>query len=371
VDDWLAHFDPKVEAAEHIRLFQHNRETEARNAAGGPGRGGDVRDRDRTDAESRMSQREAMAKGRTQECDHARGYCENGDPDACGYLTEACGLSEDEVADLLDEPEEDPDGLPEEEITGQAAGALKRAWGGYQGAVDGAADALAALIKEWRHAQAAADAINSVRADHGQAPIHFEELEELQADLEEFATETMRADCEECHAHHEHDHGETVDAEGEGEGSEEIEPPNPAAPAAKDSLPSSEVLRGETLEGTGLAPEDFELAAEHQRSAGVRQANKQLRAEQGELSTHDVFGNADNQRPPEEFVDARPRQGDLTEHGVDPDTRQAQGRETRTEAERNQGGLRADTREDPNRGAETPDQTSEQQQFRDPDQGTL
>jgi hypothetical protein len=67
-------------------------------------------------------------------------------------------------------------------------------------------DALAELRQEWENAQQAGNAINEIRADHGQPPLHFENLEAAQADLMDLLRK-MAADCSECHAAHgEHDH---------------------------------------------------------------------------------------------------------------------------------------------------------------------
>lgn len=56
---------------------------------------------------------------------------------------------------------------------------------------------------------------------------------------------------------------------------------------------------------------------------------------------------------------------------VDDDIRQAQGRESRREAEQSTGGLMEDTRTDASRGAEREQESTEQQSFRDPNQSDL
>lgn len=163
--------------------------------------------RDVGDEDIRQQQRAEKAAKAAQggQCDHATGHCRHGDPDACEFLREACGYSEDEVEELLGAAEEDVDTT--EEITGEAAGALKRAWGGYKGAVSAVDESLSEwLSPNWEQAQQSAKAINAIRRQHGQEPMDFERLEELQARVQDFARR-MAADCHECHVDHsDHDH---------------------------------------------------------------------------------------------------------------------------------------------------------------------
>lgn len=188
VDDWLAYVDPTLTVDEH-------REVMKRAASDDQGA--------RMDAERTDEQRAAdlVQQHGGGDCDHARGHCEHGDADACEFLRSECGLEEDELAALLDEPD-----AGDEEIDGAAAGALKRSWQGYKGAISALDELLEDVSDEWEEAQRAAKAINSIRAGHGQDALHFEELEERQARL----TDLMRkaaADCVECHADHgAHDH---------------------------------------------------------------------------------------------------------------------------------------------------------------------
>ncbi|MCD2202756.1 hypothetical protein [Halobacterium sp. KA-6] len=110
-----------------------------------------------------------------EECDHARDHCEHGDPDACEFLSDACGYDDEEVAAILDE--NDPDS--EQDIEGEAAGALGRAWQGYKAAIARLAQEIDDALEAKRNAEQAAAAINAIRADHGQEPIELERLEEL------------------------------------------------------------------------------------------------------------------------------------------------------------------------------------------------
>lgn len=150
--------------------------------------------------------REAKREDRKQEnCEHAKGYCVQGEPEACEFLREECGLEQGDIDDLLAEREPerpDPSEL-EPELTDKERGALKRSWNGYQGAVSKLDEAISTLEEAWENAQAAAKAIDGVRAGVGEEPIHFRELEERQAELLDLVRQATE-DCHECHADHSH-----------------------------------------------------------------------------------------------------------------------------------------------------------------------
>jgi len=194
VDDWLAYYDPTLPVDGNREVMERAKRDE---------RGA------RSDSEPTADERLAQLEGAHREaCDHASGLCENGDPDACEFLKEDCGLDDDTVDRLLNM---DPDAAEAEggEITGKSADALGRSWSGYKGAIAELEQALDAVRSEWENAQQAADAINGIRGSHGQDPIHFERLEEFQADLLD-VTRKAAADCHECHADHaEHPHAVT------------------------------------------------------------------------------------------------------------------------------------------------------------------
>jgi hypothetical protein len=78
------------------------------------------------------------------------------------------------------------------------AGALERSWQGYKGGIVDLNAALEEAREAWSHAQQAARAVNRIREAHGQDPIHFERLEELQKELRDWTIEAAR-DCHECH----------------------------------------------------------------------------------------------------------------------------------------------------------------------------
>ena len=162
VDDWTSYYDETLTVDEHRDLA----ERAARDGGGGR----------RLDAEDSADDRLGRAeKAMGEECDHARDHCEHGDPDACEFLTDACDYDPDEVASILD----DEDASGEQEIEGEAAGALGRAWQGYKAGIARLAAELDDAMEAKRNAEQAAAAINAIRADHGQEPIELERLEEL------------------------------------------------------------------------------------------------------------------------------------------------------------------------------------------------
>jgi len=195
IDDWLAHYDPALGVDEHRSTFEEITPSGGRRL-------------DSHEEREAQRRRDAARTAQGEQCDHARGHCENGDPDACEFLRDACGFDQDEIESFLD-PDEPKDA--DQEITGKAAGALSRSWGGYQAAVGRLDSALDEVHESWRHAQQAGKAINAIRGEHGQDPIHFEALEEAQAQLADLVRKAA-ADCHECHADHaDHDHDVTAD----------------------------------------------------------------------------------------------------------------------------------------------------------------
>ncbi|WP_144901342.1 putative sodium/potassium/calcium exchanger [Halobellus captivus] len=191
--------DPKEGAEAEIRARREGAVQHGTNSISGEMNRGeeDIQD-DRTIADAA---RTVQSEG----CDHARDHCEHGDSEACEFLQEACGFDEGEVNELLTVTDGGREEI-EREITGQAAGALKRSWQGYQGATADLAEAIEQVAEKWENAQQAAKAINAVREKHGQDPIHFEKLEGANAKLQDLQR-TTAAGCHECHANHEgHEH---------------------------------------------------------------------------------------------------------------------------------------------------------------------
>lgn len=294
VGDWLAYYDGTLTVDEHRQVME-----EAGSEGGG------ARDDSHEDRRAARA-RDAARAQQSGECDHARGYCVSGDPDACEFLQDRCGFDREKVDRLLTErePERRPDPEDREpELTGEEKGALARSWNGYKGAVADLEQAIDVTAEAWEDAQQAADAINGVRKGVGQDPLHFERLEEMQAEMVDLMRDAA-ADCHECHADHTgHSHEGDV-------------------PDREDIIEVDDAAQG-TLDG-GTA--DREQQARLARSEETRR--QQRRAE-------------DRQQ------------------------------QDRVEAERNPDGLMADTRGDADRGAETEEQDTDQQQFSDPEQRSL
>lgn len=179
VDDWTSFYDPKLTVDEHREVAEQALQDEQG---------------DRLDAEDTTDEKLARAeKGVGERCDHAAGHCEHGDPDACEFLQDACGYSEDEIQDIL----ADGDAVErEQQIQGAAAGALQRAWGAYKGGISRLDQDLQALVGAKHQAESAGAAINRIRATHGQEPLEFERLEEL--------TDALEAAAEGAHDHQGH-----------------------------------------------------------------------------------------------------------------------------------------------------------------------
>lgn len=191
--------DPAEGAEEYVQEARRSDHLQGTSSASG----GSV-DHGAEELKQQKAAASAARRAQAEGCDHARGHCEHGDPEACQYLQEACGLDEEEVEQLL----EDPEGADrsEQAIEGPAAGALRRAWSGYKGATADLEEQIEQLGEDWQHAQQAARAINRVREAHGQDPLHFEKLEAAQGRLQDLQRRAA-ADCHECHADHAgHDH---------------------------------------------------------------------------------------------------------------------------------------------------------------------
>jgi len=177
VSDWTSYVDGTLSVDEHRQVME-----EAGQEGGGARDDGDQRDAER--------ERQAAAREQAEGCDHARDHCEHGDPDACEYIQNACGYEEDEVSSILGEPEES------DEITGDAAGALARIWGGYKAAIARFERELGDIEEAKAHAEQAAASINAIRDEHGQDAMQFDRLEEL--------TDGLQAVADGAHDHEGH-----------------------------------------------------------------------------------------------------------------------------------------------------------------------
>ncbi|MFU1780705.1 hypothetical protein ACM16X_04925 [Haloarcula japonica] len=246
VSDWTAYYDPTLTVDEHREVM----ERAAREGGGS-----------RQDSRESTAERAARAaqKAKGGQCDHAREHCEHGDPDACEFLTTTCGLSDEEVQALLSDYDEadGQDDQANQAIEGAAAGALKRAWGGYQGATADLAGLLDRFEREWKQAQQAAEAINSIRENHGQESIHFEKLEGAQAKLQDLRR-TAAVDCHECHADH----------DGHGHADHE------AVEEARDRLDGLEDPRDQVLDTDDQRTLTGERADDQARLAGGEQGER-------------------------------------------------------------------------------------------------
>jgi len=146
IDDWLAHYDPTLGIDEHRSTFEEI------TPSGGK----------RLDAhEEREAQRhrDAARTAQSEQCNHAEDHCRHGDPDACEFLKNACGMPEERVEQILDDTEADPS---EGELPGEVYGALMKQWQQFRAGLG--------------DAKRAAAAINEIRQQYGQEPMGFDAL---------------------------------------------------------------------------------------------------------------------------------------------------------------------------------------------------
>ncbi|GGM26733.1 hypothetical protein [Haloarcula argentinensis] len=179
VEDWVSYYDPTLTVDEHRDVMeQASRESGKRSA-------------DET-ADEKAAR--AARSAQSNQCDHARGHCENGDPEACEFLQQTCGYDDDEVQQLLGggvmEPDADGteqqdlvtvggDEYPEMQVTPETAGALRDSWTGYKAGVSDLDDALTAAREAVIDARQAWRAINRIREANGQEPMHPDRLHTL------------------------------------------------------------------------------------------------------------------------------------------------------------------------------------------------
>ena len=150
VKDWTAYYDPELTVDEHAGRAEEWK--------------ADQRGSERLDAEededvtaARMARQ--AERGQSQQCNHARDECRYGDPEACEFLGEACGVPEDEVEAIVGaDAQADPGG----ELSGKQLGALDRLWTTYRTGL--------------ARAREAAAGINEIRGQVDQDPLAFDEL---------------------------------------------------------------------------------------------------------------------------------------------------------------------------------------------------
>ncbi|QCP90406.1 hypothetical protein [Haloarcula marismortui] len=174
VEDWTSYYDPTLTVDEHREVMADAaRESGSRTAE---------------ESVEEKAGRAARA-AQSSQCDHARGHCENGDPEACEFLQQSCGYDDDEVSLLLDDQrhanEQDVlvtvggDEYPEMEVTPEVAGALRDSWTGYKAGMGQLDDALTKAREAVINARQAWRAINRIREANGQEPMHPDRLHTL------------------------------------------------------------------------------------------------------------------------------------------------------------------------------------------------
>jgi len=179
LEDWTAHVDPTLTTSEHKEVI----ERAAQQQTGADG------DRERSD-EQRAHDLAAQAGG--GDCDHARGHCRHGDPEACEFLAGECGFSEEEVEQLMSdmEPQEPDSGqLTFQDLTGAEKGALSRSWNGYKAAVAVLDRHLADVAEAFAHAEQAAAAISNIEGNLPDGTEEFRRLRQHHDTLAELAEE--------------------------------------------------------------------------------------------------------------------------------------------------------------------------------------
>jgi len=175
VEDWTSYYDPTLTVDEHREVMARaGRESGKRSA-----------DESATDKAAR-----AARSAQSNQCDHARGHCENGDPEACEFLQQTCGYDEEEIAqfidgDRADDPEQQDlvtvggDEYPEMQVTPETAGALRDSWTGYKAGMGQLDDALTEAREAVINARQAWRAINRIREANDQEPMHPDRLHTL------------------------------------------------------------------------------------------------------------------------------------------------------------------------------------------------
>jgi hypothetical protein len=305
VDDWTAHYDPTLTVDEHREVMQ-------RAATEGGGR----QQEDQETATEKAGR--ASRTAQSEQCDHARGHCKQGEPDACEFLKSQCSLSDSEVQSLLSDFDEttsnttsnDQQGnqQDDQQIEGKAAGALSRSWDGYQQGVRLLVEAIDQMEEAWTNAQQAAKAINSIRDAHGQEPIHFENLESGQADLLDFARQ-MAADCHECHADHgDHDHNVTeYDVENIAEAVVDGASETPVGTSDETDQAAEQVIEMDDQQtlGGGRADDQARLAGGEQGEQGQGETEQHVEENPGGLLADErdetTSNSSTEQQIPDEF----------------------------------------------------------------------
>jgi len=184
VEDWVSYYDGTLTVDEHREVMDKaSRESGARS--------GEESAQEKAGRAARAAQ--------SSRCDHARGHCENGDPEACEFLTQTCGYSEEEIGQFIDDGPADQGEqqelvtvgggeYPEMELRPETAGALRRGWQGYKASVSDLEAALSRSREAVINARQAWRAVNRIREANGQEPMHPDRLHTLLNALEGMPT---------------------------------------------------------------------------------------------------------------------------------------------------------------------------------------
>ena len=143
VSNWLDYYDPTLTVDEHRDVYDRAE--------------GDKRLDAEPDAVERAGEAARAAQG--EQCDHAEDHCKHGDPEACEFLKEDCGLDDEQVEKILDETEGEPS---LGDLPGPVYHGLDGQWTQYKAGLG--------------EAKRAAAAINEIRMQYGQDPLEFDEL---------------------------------------------------------------------------------------------------------------------------------------------------------------------------------------------------
>jgi hypothetical protein len=347
ISDWISYYDPQVASDGFDSI--------AERAKRGGASGGKRRDPDHDPVEKAA---EHARSAQSSRCDHARGHCANGDPDACEFLTERCSYDDAEVSALMGADESGESDAESDEasagggMTGEEMGALRRSWGGYEAAVNDLERLLSEAQEAFENAQQAFAAINAIRDRHDQAPLTPERLEEIKdSDFLDLACE-----CD-------HDSGESPLAE--------REPSRSRAPQRPPEAQRPSESRVRELREAGM--ERLRELEEQMDRANMGDADGTTIRQAGEDATALAVAVGELKGPGQVTVeeldaveraiaDAGAAMESLADEGIPIDDRAQQGTlavgeqtragndiESRTAAE--QGSLMADDRSSPSRGA--------------------
>lgn len=245
---FMADYEDPQEGAE--AWIQQARKADA--TKGTAGASGGARDDGMQGLNADQKAADAARTAMSEHCDHAEKVCRHGDPEACEALQQECGLSEEDVGQIMgSEADDDPGGQTTfEDLTGTQKGALSRAWNGYKAAVGTLDRHLSEVREAFEHAEKAALAIDAIE----------EQIDDQDTDEFRRLAEHHRTLAQLCEDHSTPNHGQPdvdeSDERGpypEDEALAAREPDRPAVPTKPDDLAKREhereVLREMASEG--------------------------------------------------------------------------------------------------------------------------